>query len=314
MSRNFGRPEPPGPTHTTTRQADGQRRMISPFRCRVWAHHSRPEEQLTEESCRSLRQSIAKNNQHQPALGRPVTDDPDCEVEIICGARRHAACVALGRDLLVDVRVMTDADAYVAMYEENAERKQDCPYIQGQILRRALHSRACSSQDELAQRFGLSHSKVSRLLMVAQLPSVVIAAFPSQEDIRESWGVELYQLWKAEDPPHVITDRARALANRQPRRSARHVYEMLIAAHGTMPGKHRLNRSLPVCGAGGNALFNEKDHLGSVVFTVPKTVLSPKRLPALRHAMVLVLDDAETNLDRQETVYPPPNAATRPPS
>ena len=138
------KPRPPGSEQPISPEARGERRLISPFRCRVWTQHSRPEEQLTEQACRSLRESIARNGQHQPALGRPVANDPDYDVEVICGARRHSAALALGRDLLIEVRPLTDAQAYVAMYEENVERKDDCPYVQGQILRRALLSGACS--------------------------------------------------------------------------------------------------------------------------------------------------------------------------
>lgn len=244
--------QPPSP------ESRGERRLVSPFRCRVWIQHSRPEEQLTDHACKSLRESIEKNGQHQPVLGRPVTDDRNYDIEIICGARRHAAAIALGRQLLVELRVMTDAEAYVAMYEENVERKDDCPYVQGQILRRALISEACSSQEDLARAFSLSHSKVSRLLMIAQLPSIIIGAFQSPEDIRESWGVDLYQLWKDKDPEHAITARARALAGRKPRASARETYETLITASGGRPVKHRLNRSVPVRGRRGIVLLDRK--------------------------------------------------------
>ena len=110
-------PLPPGPGQVPDPQIRGERRLISPFRCRVWTQHSRPEEQLTEHALKSLRESVDRNGQHQPALGRPVTDDPDYDVEIICGARRHAAALALGRELIVELRTLTDAQAYVAMYE-----------------------------------------------------------------------------------------------------------------------------------------------------------------------------------------------------
>ena len=165
----------------------GVRRVLSPFRCRVWTQHSRPEEQLTDSACKSLRESIEKNGQHQPALGRPVSDDPDFDVEIVCGARRHAVAQALARDLLVEVRPMTDAEAYVAMYEENLLREGDSPYVRGQILSRALRSRTYVSQEELGRAFNLSHPAVSRLLMLAQLPTVIITAFPSPDQIRERW-------------------------------------------------------------------------------------------------------------------------------
>jgi len=294
--------ETPDSGQAPTPESRGERRLVSPFRCRVWTQHSRPEEQLTEPACKSLRESIAKNGQHQPVLGRPVTDDPDYDVEIICGARRHTAALALGRELLVEVRVISDAEAYVAMYDENVERKDDCPYVQGQILRRALLSGTCTSQEELARAFSLSHSRVSRLLMVAQLPSVVVAAFQSPRDIRESWGVELYQLWKDKDPEHAITGRARALANRQLRQPAREVYETLITPSGGKRSKHRLNRSIPVRGNNGLILFREEEQTGNVLFTIPKTILSTKRWDALRRAMVHILDsaNAEATLERPD--------------
>lgn len=263
---------------------------MSPFRCRVWAQHSRPEEQLTAQACSSLLESMDKHGQHQAALGRPVMDHPDFDVEIICGARRHAAALALGRDLLVDVRTISDAEAYVAMYEENAERKDDCPYVQGQILRRALLSGASSSQEDLARLFNLSHSKVSRLLMIAHLPSVILSAFPSPDDIRESWGVTLYQRWKEDDPKHSIASRARTLANSQPHPPAREVYDLLISTSCPSKHEHRLNRSVPIRGTGGNVLFREEDRIGSVTFIIPKTLLSEPRRTSLRHAMIRVLE------------------------
>lgn len=280
-------PGHPAPSQSASPEARGERRLISPFRCRIWTQHSRPDEQLTDQACRSLRESIARNGQHQPALGRPVTDDPDYDIEIICGARRHAAALALGRELLVEVRVIGDAEAYVAMYEENVERKDDCAYIQGQILRRALLSGACASQDQLARAFSLSHSKISRLLMIAQLPTAIVAAFQSPDDIRESWGVELYQRWK-KDPEHVLTDRARALASKQTGRAARDVYNTLIAAPGD--AKSRLHRSTPIRGNNGTVLFREQEQIASVTFTIPKAHLNQQQRDALKHAIVHILD------------------------
>lgn len=276
---------------STTREAIGQRRLVSPFRCRLWTQHSRPEEQLTDEACKSLRESIAKHGQHQPALGRPVTTDPDYDVEIICGARRHAVALALGRNLLLEVRAINDAEAYIAMYQENAEREDDCAYVKGQILRRALLSGTYSCQEALVGAFSLSHSKISRLLMIAQLPSVIVAAFESPRDIRESWGLELYQLWKGKDPEHGLAARARSVTIRHPRPSARDVYDILITASGGKRATQRANRNIPIRGSSGHVLFREQDQVGTVMFTVPKTILSPRRRDALKRAMLQILDD-----------------------
>ncbi len=269
----------------------GARRIVSPFRCRIWTQHSRPEEQLTDEACKTLRDSIARNGQHQPALGRPVSDDPDYELEIICGARRHAVAHALGRDLVVEVRPMTDAEAYVAMYEENLLREGDSPYVRGQILTRALRSGTYPSQEELGRAFNLSHSAVSRLLMLAQLPSMLVAAFSSSDDIREAWGVELHRLWSDEGKRDQMATRARSIANRTPNPPARQIYEALITPSGGRRKSPRPYRNVPVRGASNTILFHEQDQLERVLYIIPKQSLSPKRREALTQALVRILED-----------------------
>lgn len=269
----------------------GTRRIVSPFRCRVWTQHSRPEEQLTEDACTSLRDSIARNGQHQPALGRPVSGDPDFDIEIICGARRHAVARTLGRDLLVEVRPMNDAEAYVAMYEENLLREEDSPYVRGQILWRAFRSGTYPSQEDLSRAFDLSHSAVSRLLMLAQLPSLIVGAFQSPADIREGWGVELFKLWNEDDRREAIAARARAIATRSPRPSSRAIYELLITPPGGKPKNHRSYRNIPVRGAAHAVLFHEQDRLEHVLYIIPKTLLSPERRETLKRSMVRILEE-----------------------
>lgn len=290
MSRAAENPARTDPPQQANPEHRGVRRIVSPFRCRVWTQHSRPEEQLTDDVCRSLRESIARNGQHQAALARPVSGDPDCDIEIICGARRHAAARALGRDLLVEVRRMTDAEAYIAMYEENLLREADSPYVRGQILSRALRSGTYPSQEELGRAFSLSHSAVSRLLMLAQLPSIVVAAFDTSDDIRETWGVELFKLWSDADKRDGIAARARAIANKAARPSAREIYETLITPSGGRRRSHRPYRNTPVRGASDRILLHEQDQLERVLYIVPKSLLSPARRTALIESMVRILE------------------------
>lgn len=280
-------------------ERQGARRLLSPFKCRVWAQHSRPEEQLSDEACKSLRESIAKNGQHQPALGRPVSDDPACEIEIICGARRHSVARALGRELLVEVRHMTDADAYVAMYDENLLREEDSPYVRGQILWRALRSGTYSSQEELGRAFNLSHSAVSRLVMLAQLPAIVVGAFHSPDEIREAWGVELFRLCNDDVQRRDITVRARAIEKKAARPPPRQIYETLVTPSGGRPKEARPYRSVPIRGASGAILFREQERLASITYAIPKTLLSPDRRTELQQMLARFLDNAPLNLDSQ---------------
>lgn len=283
-------PTPAEPRHVGAPETRGVRRLLSPFRCRVWAQHSRPEEQLTDSACKSLLDSIAQNGQHQPALGRPARDDPDFDIEIICGARRHAVARALGRELLVEVREMTDAQAYVAMYEENLLREGDSPYVRGQILARALRSHAYSSQEELGRAFQVSHSAVSRLLMLAQLPSVVVGAFASPADIREGWGVELHKLWSDKARQSALAARARELASNRTSRSPRDVYEALITPPGGKRISRRKYRDIPVKGRYGDILLHERDQLDSIMYVIPKTRLSAAQREALQLAIIHILE------------------------
>ena len=129
--------------------------------------------------------------------------------------------------------------------------------------------------------------------MIAQLPTIVIAAFQSPEDIRESWGVELYQLWKDRDPEHSLTNRARALADRPSRPIGREVYGALLSSNGRTHLGQRPHRNIPVRGSDGAVLFREQDRIGAVTFTIPKTILNPRRRDALKEAMVQILDGAD---------------------
>lgn len=281
------------PTHKYPPERRGSRRIVSPFRCRVWDQHSRPEEQLADDACKALRDSIAKNGQHQPALGRPVNDEPNCDVEIICGARRHAVARSLSRDLLVEVRDMTDAEAYVAMYEENLLREGDSPYVRGLILSRALRSGAYASQEDIGRSFNLSHSAVSRLLMLAHLPTVIVAAFSSAEEIRESWGVVLHRLWSDETKRAGIASRARAMAPlpSRPRPPAQEVYETLITASGGRPRRRpRAYRNIPIRGTTNAILFHEQDQLEKVMYIIPKAILSPHIRDELKQSIRRILE------------------------
>lgn len=281
-------------------ESRGVRRLVSPFRCRVWTQHSRSEEDLADEALKALRESIEQHGQLQAVLARPVRDDVDFDLEIICGARRHAVARSLGRDLLVEVRPLTDADAYVALYEENLLRQGDSPYVRGQILSRALRSGTYPTQEELARAFNLSQAAVSRLLTLAQLPAIIVAAFGTGNEIREAWGVELFKLWSDNSQRNDMAARARAISIRETPLSAREVYDALIAAGGRLRAS-RAYRNMPVRGATGAILFHEQDQMESVLYVIPRTRLNQERRDALQRALVRILDDEPPPADIQSS-------------
>lgn len=183
----------------------------NPFRCRMWSQHDRLEEGITVQSCRSEIESIATSGQMLPVLGRPVRHDPEWDIELIYGARRLFVARHLNLPLRVDLRELSDREAVVAMDAENRLRADISPYERGVAFLHWLRTGLFGSQDEIARTLKVSPSQVSRLIKLAQLPSVVVSAFRDPTQICERWGVSLYEAWQDPARRSQLASRARNL-------------------------------------------------------------------------------------------------------
>jgi ParB family chromosome partitioning protein len=201
---------------------------LDPFECRVWASHDRPEEELTVASCRAEMEHIRRHGQAVPVIGRPIADDPNWKAEIICGARRLFIARQLGIPLRVELRQLTDREAFAVMDGENRLRKDLSHYARGLSYASALRNNVFKSQRELARSLGISVAQVTRCVMVARLPAIVVDAFPSSADIREGWGVALCHVCRSEELRTALVARARRLAGMHPRLPPEVVYRKLI--------------------------------------------------------------------------------------
>src|SRR5947207_1672545 len=81
---------------------------VNPFRCCMWPLHDRLEQHVDEGSCRVEIESVRKNGQLVPTLGRALQPNSEYDYELIYGARRLFIARHLNRQMLVDVRAMTD--------------------------------------------------------------------------------------------------------------------------------------------------------------------------------------------------------------
>ena len=90
---------------------------------------------------------------------------------------------------------MSDREAIVALDMENRQRRDLSPYERGVSYQNWLRKGYFTSQEEIARSLGISAAQVSRLITLAMLPSVVVNAFNSGFDIRETWGIALYKAW-----------------------------------------------------------------------------------------------------------------------
>lgn len=277
------------PTHS--RVAQPARTLISadPFKCRLWSLHDRFASGITERTCQAEIESLATHGQKVATLGRLLSGDPHHEIELIYGARRLFAARYLKLPLLVEVRQVTDREGLIAMDIENRQRLDISPYERGLSYKRWLQNGHFASQDDISRTLKISASQVSRLLQLARLPAVVVAAFRDPTEISQNWGLEL--IHALDDPRRrVATIRsARALGANSPRPRAREVMRQLLSvcAAGRKHGAKEHNRV--VRGRDGAMLFRIKYLHNSIALIFPADKISPQSHARIETALATIL-------------------------
>jgi ParB family chromosome partitioning protein len=271
---------------------------VNPFRCRMWALHDRLDDYVTEETCKREIESVLTYGQLVPALGRPITDDPAYDIELIYGARRLFITRSINKPLLVEVRAMTDGEAIVAMDIENRQRADVSPYERGLSYNRWLTGKFFASQGDIARALHVSESQVSRLLKLARLPAVIVNAFASPVEIREEWGLALFDALKAEGSRQLIIQVARSIAASSPRPAATDVFKILLsAAAGGRRLKPRRHDQV-VHTTTGVPLFRIRQQRSSVAILLPSKSMSEVRVKEISTAIARILEPREKRIER----------------
>ena len=262
---------------------------VDPFRCRMWDLHDRLESHIDEVTCKAEIESFLRHGQMVPTLGRVLRGDLKHDIELIYGSRRLFVARHLNKQLLVELREMENAEAIVAMDIENRHRLDISPYERGRSYLRWMRSGYFKSQDDIARALRVSASQVSRVLKLAQLPSVVIAAFPSPRDICEAWALTLAEALDDPQRRGATCARARAIANLSTRPAAREIYRQLLTA--SVPGrKVRTPRhDEVVSGDDGRPLFRIRHQSNTVALMLPVQSISSSSLIQIRNAVIDVL-------------------------
>ena len=268
---------------------------VNPFRCRVWDLHDRLEQLVDEHSCQAEIDSFSRHGQMIPALGRALQNDRNYDVELICGARRLFVARHLNVELQVELRDLTDQAAIIAMDIENRQRRDISPYERGLSFARCLRSSCFRSQEELARALKISQSQVSRLLALAQLPSVVVNAFPSAREIREGWAPDLLSNLQTDERQATI-QRARSLVKMSPRPPAIEVYQSLIGAGMASRRPRRKRGDEVVTDVDGSPLFRVRTLGKAVALLLPIQEVSSDTLGAVRTAVKDVMQQARSDL------------------
>jgi ParB family transcriptional regulator, chromosome partitioning protein len=164
------------------------------------------------------------------------------DYEIVFGHRRHRACLELGCTVKAIVEEVDDKQLFLEMDSENRSRKDLSPWEQGTMYRKALDSGLFPSLRQLASAVGVDPGNASKALAVANLPDVVVNAFPSPTCIQFRWSA-LLSTALLKDPDGTLS-RAEAMAKLTPRPSPRDVLNLLLGRHGDEPVSSNSNQKL----------------------------------------------------------------------
>jgi ParB family chromosome partitioning protein len=268
---------------------------INPLRCRVWNMHSRLDENLTEESCRSQIASFEKHGQLIPVLGRKLRGNSGYDVELIYGARRLFVARHLNVPLIVELRDISDRDGIIAMDLENRLRQDVSAYERGVSYDRWLREGYFESQDEIARSLQVSPAQVSRLLKLARLPAAVLEAFGNATEICEVWGAELAGLLNDPETERRVLQAARIIAAISPRPPCSEIYKQLRTAAKIDPTSKNADRI--VKDERGEELFRVKHQRDAIVISVSMDLLSRQSLEQIEEAIVEAMEPAALDDD-----------------
>jgi ParB family chromosome partitioning protein len=265
---------------------------VSPHRCKMWDLHDRLEDHVTEATCRAEIDSFTKHGQLIPVLGRSLQGHPQFNVELIYGARRLFVARHLNLPLAVDLRDLSDRDAMIAMDIENRVRQDISPYERAVSYLQWLRSGHFQSQDDIARALRVSPSQISRLLKLAQLPSVVIQSFGNPLEIREGWGIKLSSMLEDSDQRPAVLAKARSIIAEVGTCSASEVYRQLLAASPRGRKVSVLSHDGVVRADDGSTLFRLRQQRESISVVLPLERVAAGTMHKICSAVSLILQSA----------------------
>jgi ParB family transcriptional regulator, chromosome partitioning protein len=206
---------------------------VDPKRVRAWKYHNRSDAWYTRERCLDLIESIAKDEQQEPALARRLKGDPNFDYELIYGMRRRYACEVLGKKLKLRIVDADDARAAVLMHVENADRRDITAMERAMSFQGQLEGGVFATQDALAEAMGLSKGQVSKLLKGASIlrQSAIGGLFSDKSLVPVDQAYKLATLLDRPQAKEVILQAAKNLGKEgQGKRSAVEILSVLIAS------------------------------------------------------------------------------------
>ena len=130
-----------------------------------------PRKHFDENALKELAQSIREHGILQPVLVRPMNDKEEGfeQFELVCGERRYrAALLAELEEIPVNIRVLTDDEAFELQIVENLERKDVHPLDEADAFKKMLDSGKYTIAD-VAAKMAKSESFIAQRLKLVDL-------------------------------------------------------------------------------------------------------------------------------------------------
>ncbi len=204
--------------HDASERVSARLRRVDPDECRMWQHHNRAYELITEDNCRDLIDSIvAQGGQEQPAIVREIKGKGSHRFEVIAGARRHFAISWLREhnypqfQYYIEIRDLEDEGCFRLADLENRNRKDISDHERAMDYHGALQ-RYYPTQSEMAKRLNVAENWLSRYLLLANLPQEIVAAYADIHDLKLRHARDLSPLLKSTAGRKKIIAKAKSLA------------------------------------------------------------------------------------------------------
>lgn len=253
--------------------------FVDPARCRIWDGHNRDYTALNETVCADLIESFrAQGRQEVPAIVRRLAADPDCDYEVICGARRHWTVSWLRANaypefrFLIEPRELSDEEAFRLADLENRSRKDLSDFERATDYARAIDRYYGGSQQKMVERLEVSKSWLSRYLELARLPPEVIASFGSPHVIGITHAAILAPLLRTPRTRQDVLEAAATLTREQEAGAALKPASVLrrLSESGAQKQPRRPRREVMIHGPDGAVLAKGQLQAGRIAIIVPR--------------------------------------------
>lgn len=194
---------------------------VAHYRCptakiRLWKEHNRHYDTLNTENCADLIDGFQRaGGQQFAAVVRKVTDSDQYDYEVICGARRHWTASYLEVDLLIDVRTLTDRQAFILQDLENRDRQDISDYERALDYRNALAKYFDNDQTAMAKHLQLNRVLFRRLLSLTELPETVVEAYRDKHGLKAHHADPILKLLAEPKSRRLVLDRAKRIRQQQ---------------------------------------------------------------------------------------------------